>query len=256
MDNRTFFHLSAFRGSVTNGTTNTAIAGVLDAALTRSASSNFLAPPNSIISAAISGGVNASRARINTPAVRQVGFPQIAPMGTGVTATNPQNIAYWGPNGARPKDADEVSVEYTHSDAGAQVGWALMWWRFGHKAWTPGIQYRLRYTAAITAVVGSWVSGALAFDQTLPSGIYQIQGMDAFGTNLLGARLAFPGGGWRPGVLAHNTLSTVPRQEFVDGSLGVFGEFDSVNPPQLEVYAEAANSAQEGFLDVVRLGDR
>jgi hypothetical protein len=96
----------------------------------------------------------------------------------------------------------------------------------------------------------------LTFDQTLPSGIYQIQGMNAFGANLLGARLIFTGGGWRPGVLAMQTLSSVPRQEFTDGSFGVFGEFDSVTIPQLEIFAEGANAAQEGFLDVVRLGDR
>ena len=256
MDNRTYFHLSAFRGSVTNGTTNTAIAGVLDGILSRSSGNNFLAPEGSTIWGAIGGGVNASRQRINTPAVRQVALPMIAPLGTGVTATNPQNLSVYGAQGPRPKDADEVSVEATHSDAAPQIQWALMWWRFGRKEWTPGIRYRVRYTAAITGVVGSWALGAMTFDQTLPSGYYQIQGMDAFGANLLGARLVFPGGGWRPGVLAHNTLSTVPRSEFVDGSLGVFGEFDSVNVPQLEIYVEAANSAQEGFLDLVRLGDR
>jgi len=256
MDNRTYFHLSAFRGSVVNATTNTAIAGVLDNILARSAGNNFLAPQNSVIAASIGGGVNASRQRINTPAVRQVGFPQVAPMGTGVTAINPANLAYWGEYGAKPADADEVSVEATHSDAAPQIQWNLMWWRFGKKAWTPGKQYRLRYTGAIAGVVGSWASGALTFDQTLPSGIYQIQGMNAFGANLLGARLIFTGGGWRPGVLAMQTLSSVPRPEFTDGSLGVFGEFDSVTIPQLEIYVEAANAAQEGFLDVVRLSDR
>lgn len=256
MDNRTYFHLSAFRGSVTNGTTNTAIAGVLDNILSRSANNNFLAPDKSQIVAAVSGGVNASRARINTPAVRQVALPMIAPMSTGVAAINPQNWAYYGSGGPRPQPADEVSVEYTHSDAAPQIGFALMWWVFGRKQPQPGTLYRVRWTATITGVTGSWASGALTFDQTLPSGVYEIQGMDAFGTNLLGARLIFPGGGWRPGVLAHNTLSTQPIEDFTDGTLGAFGQFDSVNVPQLEVYVEAANTAQEGFLDLVRIGDR
>lgn len=256
MDNRTYFHLAAFRGSVTNGTTNTAIAGVSDNILSKSTSGNYLAPDGVNIWGAISGGVNASRARINTPSVRQVAFPSIAPMGTGVTATNPQNISAYGYTGPKPAPADELSVEYTHSDAAPQIGWALMWMTFGRKAPTPGRVYRVRYTAAITAVVGSWVSGALTFDQTLPSGIYEISAMDAFGANLLGARLIFPGGGWRPGIMAHNTLSTQPNPIFTDGTLGAFGQFDSVNTPQLEICAEAANTAQEGFLDLVRLGDR
>lgn len=256
MDNKTYFHLAAYRGSVNNGTTNTAIAGVQDNILSRSANNAFIAPSGSTIGAAIGGGVNASRQRINTPSARYVALPQIAPLSTGVTAQNPQNLAYWGNMGIKPRDADEVSVEATHSDAGPQVQWSLMWWLFGRKPWTPGMQYRTRWTAAITGTIGGWESGSITFDQTLPSGIYEIQGMDAFGTNLLGARLIFPGGGWRPGVLAHNTLSTVPRREFTDGSLGAFGQFDSVNVPQLEIYVEAANSAQEGFFDLVRVGDR
>lgn len=256
MDNRTYFHLAAFRESIAAGTAFTQVNGVLDNILTRSANSNFIAPSGSQIVASIGGGVDAARQRINTPSARYVGFPSIAPLGTGVTANNPQNLAFWGGAGIRPADADEISVEAVQSNVGAQVAWNLMWLAFGRKPWTPGMQYRLRWTASITGVVGSWASGALSFDQTLPSGIYEIQGMDAFGANLLGARLIFPGGGWRPGVLAHETLSTVPRREFVDGSFGVFGQFDSVNQPQLEIFVEAANTAQEGFFDLVRVGDR
>ena len=256
MPNPTFFHLAAFRGSVTNGTTNTAIAGVADQILTKAASGAFLAPRSSRIWGAVSGGVNHSRARINTPATRKIALPQIAPTGTGTATTNPQNMSIYGPSGPMPDDADEISVEATHSDAAPQIQWALMWLQFGFKPLASGEKIRVRWTAAIAGVVGSWASGALTFDQTLPSGYYQVQGMDAFGTNLLGARLIFPGGGWRPGVLAHNTLSTVPREEFVDGSLGAFGEFDNVNVPQLEIFVEAANAAQEGFLDLCRIASR
>lgn len=256
MDNRTFFHLAAFRGTVTNGTANTAIAGVLDNILARSAANAFLAPKGSRIRVATSGGVNATRARVNTPALRAVGLPYIAPIGTGVTALSPPNLADYGEYGPMPAEADEISVEYTHSDAAPQIGWALMWLKFGRKEPQPGMKYRVRGTATITGVVGSWASGAITLDQTLPAGIYQIQGMDAFGANLLGARLIFTGGGWRPGVFARNTLSSVPSPIFLNESLGVFGEFDSVTTPQLEIYVEAANTAQEVYLDLVRIGDR
>lgn len=256
MDNRTFFHLAAFRGSVTNGTTNTAIAGVLDNILARAASNNFLAPSGARIRLATAGGVNATRSRINTPALRQVGLPYIAPINQTVAAPSPPNVADFGDFGPLPAEADEISVEATHSDAAPQIQYSLMWLKFGRKEPTPGQKYRIRGTAAITGVVGSWASGALTLDQTLPSGVYQIQGMDAFGTNLLGARLIFTGGGWRPGVLARNAVGSIPHSIFTDGSLGVFGEFDSVTLPQLEIYVEAANSAQEVYLDLVRIGGR
>lgn len=256
MDNRTYHHLAAFRGSVPNGTTNTAIAGVLDNILARAASNNFISPADVTIRAASAGGVNSSRARINTPNVRAVGLPYIAPINTGITAPSPPNLADFGVNGPKPSPADEISVESTHTDAAPQIQYALMWLSFQRKPWTPGDRYRIRGTAAIAGVVGSWASGAITLDQNLPAGIYEIQGMDAFGTNLLGARLIFTGGGWRPGVLARNAVSSIPKDFFTDGSLGVYGQFDTIAIPQLEIYVEAANAAQEVYFDVVRVGNR
>lgn len=253
MDNRTYFHLAAFRGSVTNGTTNTAIAGVNDNALAKSSTGAFFAPGGCKIIAAEAGGVNASRSRINSPAFRNVGLPYIAPLNTGVTAPSPPNIADYRPQGFRPAETDEISVEATHTDAAAQIQYALLWLAFSRKEPSPGDALRLRFTSTITGVVGSWASGALTLDQNVPAGDYQIIGMDVFGTNLLGARLVFTGGGWRPGVLARNAVGSVPEEMFLNRSMGVFGEFNNTAIPQLEIFVEAANSAQEGYLDVVKI---
>jgi hypothetical protein len=152
-----------------------------------------------------------------------------------------------------PNVTDEVSVESTHSDAATQIQYAGLWFRFGMKQQTPGMEYRLRFTSAIAGVVGSWAGGAITMDQNVPAGTYQIVGMDVFGTNLLLARLVFTGGGWRPGVLGRNTLISVPHTLGLSGRLGVFGEFNNTAIPQLEIYVEAACAAQEGYFDVVKI---
>ena len=256
LDNRTFFHTVAYRGSVTNGTTNTAIAGVADNIIPKASSGAFLFNESLTIRAGLAGGVNASRSRINTPNVRAVGLPYIAPISAGVTNPSPLNVADFGTNGPQPNVADEVSIEATHTDAGAQIQWAALWLRRSVKPWTPADRYRIRGTAAITGVVGSWASGAITLDQNLPAGIYEIQGMDAFGTNLLLARLIFPGGGLRPGCAARNAVANVPHPMFTDGRLGVYGQFDTVALPQLEIFVEAANSAQEIYFDIARVSNR
>lgn len=256
VDNRTFFHLLAFRGSVTNGTTNTAIAGVLDNIVARAASNNFIAPDGATIRLGVAGGINASRARINTPNVRKVGLPYIAPINQTVAVPSPPNIADFGDNGPTPTEADEISVESTHTDAAPQIQFAGLWLKFQRKPWTPGDRFRVRGTAAITGVVGSWASGAITLDQNLPAGIYEIQGMDAFGTNLYLARLIFTGGGWRPGCLARNAVASIPHPAFTDGRLGSYGQFDTIAMPQLEIFVEAANSAQEVYFDLVRVANR
>lgn len=256
MDNRTYFHTAAYRGSVVNATTNTAIAGVADNILARSAANNFLAPDGVTIRAAIAGGVNASRARINTPNVRQVGLPYIAPLNTGITIPSPPNVADFGTLGPKPSAADEISIESTHTDAAPQIQFAGIWLAFQRKPWTTGDRYRIRGTAAITGVVGAWASGAITLDQNLPAGIYEIQGMDLFGTNLILGRLIFTGGGWRPGALARNAVNGLPSDLFTNGNLGVYGQFDTVALPQLEIYVEAASAAQEIYLDIARVGNR
>ena len=248
-----YFHTVAYRGSVVNATTNTAIAGVQDDVLTRAASNAFLAPPGCRIRAGIAGGVNASRARIDTAEARKVGLPYIAPLNTGITAPSPPNVADYGPSGIRPQQNDEVAVQSTHTDAAPQIQFAGLWFYFNRVEPQGGNEYRLRFTSAITGVVGSWASGALTFDQVLAVGKYQITGLDVFGTNLLLARLLFTGGGWRPGCLARNAVGSVPHPLFTAGALGVWGEFDSTTPPQLQTYVEAANTAQEGYVDVIKI---
>jgi hypothetical protein len=249
------FHLAAFRGSVTNGTTNTAIAGVPDQAMTRDASGNFLAPPQSSIRFAAAGGINLQRERINTPSLREVALPYIDPVNQTLAVPSPPNLADFGPVGIIPRAVDSISVEATHSDAAPQVMYAMVLFQFGRQEQQAGKEYRTRFTATITGSAGTWQSGGITLDQVLPAGIYQVTGLDVFGTNLLGARLIFPGAAYRPGILARNAVNSVPHPAFTDGRLGVYGEFNSAFMPQLEIYVEAANTAQEGYMDLVKIGD-
>lgn len=246
------FHLAAFRGSVVNGTTNTAIAGVPDQALARDAAGNFLAPPNSTIRFSATGGINMSRSRINTPSLREVALPYIAPVNQTIAIPSPPNLADFGDYGVMPRFGDSISVESTHTDVAAQIMYALLWLMFGRVQPRAGKLYRTRFTAAITGSAGTWQSGAIVLDQVLPAGIYQVVGMDVEGTNLLGARLIFPGAPWRPGVMGRNAINAVPHRKFLTEELGVYGEFNSVMMPQLEIYVEAACTAQEGYLDLIQ----
>lgn len=255
MDNETYFHTAAFRLSVTNGTTNTPLAGVADTILTKAASGAFLAPPQSRIRLAVAGGVNASRARIDTPKMREIGLPYIAPLNQTVVVPSPPNLADYGEFGPAPEQDDEINVQSTHTDAAPQIQFAGIWLKFNRREVPTGKRYRLRFTGAIAGVVGSWANGAITFDQTLPASTYAIVGLDVFGTNLYLARLIFAGGGWRPGCLARNAVNSVPLPVFNDGSLGCYGKFRSVNPPNLDIYCEGANAAQEGYMDVVDVGN-
>ncbi len=254
--NQTYFHVAAYRKSVTNGVANDPLTVVNDQILTPNSTTSFLVPERLRLFMAVIKSASVTRGRINTPALRYIGLPDIAPADVGLTVASPPNVAVWGPMGVELPPADAIAVEGTHGGGAAEVMAACVWlWKPGRTK-VPGPVYRTRWTAAITGVAGSWVNGALTPDSTLPAGIYEIQGMDCQSANGIAARLAFPGGGYRPGCLVRNALTSIRFPDYQNGELGPYGQFDSVNPPTLDIYGEGASSAQVVWLDVVRIGDR
>lgn len=254
--NETFWHVAAYYESLTNSLTNTPVDAVNDGVLTRTSSNNYILPQPGKLRAMYSAGVSLTRARINTPALRYVGLPYGGAVNLALATPAVPNITDWGDMGPTLPTADEISVEHTLGGAAPEVEYTALWFNFGMRPTPPGPTYRILFTAAITCAPGTWVSGSMTPDSTLPAGRYSIVGMTAIGTNLALARLIFPGGGYRPGCLAQNTVGLYTPPMFTDGSMGLYGTFDSVNVPSLEAFSIGACSAQTIFLDVVRTGNR
>lgn len=254
--NETFWHLAAYFASLTNGTTNSAVAAVQDQILTRTTSNNFILPRPGRLRMMYSAGASILRARVNTPSLRYVGLPFVGPVNTALVVPSPSNLTDWGELGPPIPTADEVSVEHSLGGAAPENEFSLVWFSFGPPKIVGGPVYRIRFTASITCSAGTWVNGSMTPDQTLPAGTYSVVGMTANGTNLAAARLVFANGGFRPGCLTMNAVNSIPQKVFTDGSLGQYGVFDSVNIPTLDAFSVAACTSQEVYLDIVRLGDR
>lgn len=250
----TYWHLAAYFASLTNGTT-TANTIVSDQVLTPSGTTAFILPKPGRLRMAYSAGVSLTAVQINTPSLRYVGLPFVGPVNATLTVPSPPNVTDWGEMGPPIPVVDAISAVHTLGGGAPENELTGLWFSFGSAPIPASPIYRLRFTATITAVVGSWVTGALTPDTTLPQGTYSVVGMDAFGTNLVFARLIFPGSFFRPGVLCRNATSGVAWPGWADGRMGVYGSFKSVNLPNLEILASGANTAQTVFLDVVRTGD-
>ena len=109
-------------------------------------------------------------------------------------------------------------------------------------------------TSATTATAHAWTACSLTFSQALRAGTYAIVGMKAMGVSAIGARLIFANQGARPGCPAYLTESDIDNPIFRNGNLGVWGTFSHNNVPQLEIFADAADTAQQVYLDVVKIG--
>jgi hypothetical protein len=254
--NETFFHLCAFSGSIAQLTADLQIPAVSDQIFTRNSANNFILPQPGKLRLATGLSANLQRWRINTPSLRQIGLPYLAPVNVSATIPSPVNVYNPGEFGPTIPQADEIQSDATQGGAAAEVVNIFHWYQFRRQEVPVGVEYKLRLTATITGITNGWANGTMSPGNTLPAGIYAVTGLDVVGTNILAGRLIFAGGGWRPGCLARQSLGQIPRPEFDNGELGSYGTFDSVNLPNLEIFCVGANASQEIYMSVVRVGNR
>lgn len=247
----TYFHLAAYRATITNGLVDAAINAVQDNQLTIS-NNNFVLPKQAKLLWAAGFGTNLNRLRLNTPKMRYVSLPSLVPINAAnVVPANPNIVDYVDEN-IILDTIDEVGVQGTHTDAAPQALTALLAFGFGFREVPAQPVFRVRATATITQVAGSWVNGNMTFDQTLPRGTYHVVGLDVVGANCTAARLVFAGGGYRPGTICRDTAASNKHRLFDSHRLGVFGTFDSINTPSLDIFALGAGATQTVFLDLIR----
>lgn len=130
-------------------------------------------------------------------------------------------------------------------------------------ALTPGQFVTAHATTTGTLTAGAWTQVTPTFDQNLPAGTYGIIGMRAFSATALFFRM-FPSTGskWRPGgiaVQAYDQLDqwgqrAIPWGGQVLAPWGVWLTFYQNVPPKVEIFATAADTAEEFDFDLVYLG--
>lgn len=128
---------------------------------------------------------------------------------------------------------------------------------------SPGRFFTVHWTAATTLTASNWTQVQPAFDQALYAGYYALIGARAFSATGLFFRL-FPAMGpkWRPGGICVNSYDQMDpyNQRYQNafgptpGSWGQWITFFQNVPPQVEFFATAADTAEEGWFDLVYLG--
>lgn len=203
--------------------------------------------------AAYVGIPDCTAARINAPSLRRISLPYISPMSLTALPANVPPLIMYGDFGPRLERTEELTIEASRGNVAAADAYALLWVRARQKMATPGPIITVQLTTSITIAEGVWTAGNITLTQTLPAGRYEIVGMDAFGTNLLAARVIFPGGGYRPGVLAQGAQGEWNQMDSRFGRMGAFGTFDSFAQPLVECFGVGAGTSQIIYWDLVKV---
>ena len=252
------FHVAAFAEQIAAAGTFQAIAAVADDQLFTAGDDVRVPAGLPFLLAAFSIGAAQSRARIVAPSLRAFAnyeispkiisesVPLIDPAWSVTMVTDPLPLAV----------GESVNYE-SDGGAGAGVGMQTGIIFLGDGPVLPVVgQIRtIRATATVAGTEIVWGSGALTFSEDLPTGIYQVVGARCEADNPGAFRLIFVAGGPRPGSLASLNDQGSEVLGARRGGWGVWGQFDTNQPPTLEILSLAgAGTAQVLYLDIMRVG--
>jgi hypothetical protein len=247
------FHLLAWRESIAQTTEND-LQPVPDQVFTIQ-NNHFLPSTNMAIVAAYASSANLTLARFVSPKFRQVTTPYIRPTGAALLPISRPPIMDLRANPLIANGLEELAVFATQGGGAAEVVYALAAMQRGVQTPVPaGDVWTMRGTGTTTVTAGAWSLCSITWADSLPVGNYAVVGLSAVSTTGVAARLIFNNQQDRPGGLAFATDGLIPPIQFVQGGLGVWGTFSSTVLPNVEMLCNAADTAQEVFMDFVRIG--
>jgi hypothetical protein len=223
---------------------------------------SHLFPPRDLpLKMAFAHGVTLARARISTPKTRQIAIPVIP--GIEQAALPPDNPYVWDLRRnpyILPRE-EEIAIEIFQNAVGAEDEWAVLSFDYPTQAALPvpdvipsGDVTVLRATGTTVQTADAWSDITLTYDQQLPVGLYAVIGAQMFGATAHAFRLILDGQYPRPGGIPQLNPGGRPWEGQVMGGMGVWGTFRTVSLPRLQVYSDAADAAQEVWIQVVRVG--
>jgi hypothetical protein len=230
------------------------IAAIADPSLT--VAGNNVQIPNfaSMLVAAYALSPNIVQAQLQSPSLRRIANFDIYPLAQAYTPATVFEMAQFFQNPIQ-LDVNEQMQAFISEDAvGADDLAVIAFLADGKPDLITDPMYTLHCTAAITCNAYEWTNGALVFDQALPVGTYGIVGAKGYSVNGIAFRFVFQGSTPRPGGLCvdQTYLTDMINQRY--GGWGLWGTFDSVTPPTLDWLANAADVAEDLYLDLIKLG--
>lgn len=220
-------------------------------------------------------GVNLVHVRAQTPSMLPFPWPTLDPNNRGGAFESPPRVHDFSETPLPLRPTDEFDIFATQNAAGAQVQYVMTTFcdqapqplpvqvlppTLTQNPMTPGRYFSAHWTASVTLTAGAWTVVQPIFDQALPAGYYALLGARTFSASALFFRM-FPAMGpiWRPGgcaVQAYDQIDPANQRyiPIIDGenpAWGVWLSFFQNVPPQVEVFATAADTSEEGWFDLV-----
>lgn len=247
------FHLSAYTESIGN-VADTDVDALTDDILTIQNTHFVLSQPMQLLGAAAMSAT-LSRAKLASPSMRQVASPFIRPIIAAVQPPANPNLWLLDYNPFVIPPFEEIQMQVTSGVAMTERFTGLIWLANQIDSLPIGNVIPLRFTSTTAAVANAWTTATITFTDTIPSGVYAAVLSECQSTNGIAHRWIFSNQLWRPGFPSYAALGSRHPYAISKGQFGSMGRFRSNDLPRLQVLANGADAAHEGYLHVVRVGN-
>lgn len=199
-------------------------------------------------------GANITRAQLQSPSLRRILNPEIIPLDVAAEPTTDFRGNLFPEMPIALEAGEQLTAHIAEDAAGVSDNYVFVWLSDGAIAPVSGEMFTVRVTNSDTLNANKWTNGSMVFDQTLPVGTYALVGARFESANLIAFRFLFQGFANRPGGIGCDGVSDKVPEVQRRGGLGVWGQFDSRTPPTVDFFSSVADSAQVGYLDLVKVG--
>jgi hypothetical protein len=275
------FHLELFSSSIAQGANTFAQVNYFssDAILPALVNGVQVSPDLPFVMGIAGVSTNLVHVRPQANSMLPYPYPTLSPNNRGASFENPPRFWDFTAAPIPLKPTEEFDIFATQNGAAAQSVYVAVLFSDARPAAipvtfnppgvasnpaTPGRFTSVHWTASATLNVGAWTQVQPAFDQALYAGYYALVGARTYSATGLFFRM-YPSMGdkWRPGgvcVNAYDQLDPANQRGFSSwaarpaGPWGTWLSFYQNVPPKVEIFATAADTAEEGWFDLVYLG--
>ena len=251
-------HLSGWAEDIDGAGATTQLAALLDPLL--SVTGDNIRTPSldriAMLAAGIASG-GTGQAQLVAPVLREIGNMLVTPINGNADADvepdDPPKLVDLRDFPLQMRAGENMTAEFNSNTTAAAFQWLLALF-FDEITPVPAGPVRtMRFTNTDTLTARVFTNGNLTAVEELPAGEYAVIGMRAVSATLIAARLVPRGAGWRPGIICGDVDGYEDHPMFRMGGLGEWLRFRHDEVPSVDFLADAADSDQDVFLDVVKV---
>lgn len=247
------WHTCAYSASITNGSTNAAVAAVADNVFKIGASNGFVLQEDMMLLLAEVAPNNATAARLQSPKLAQFGYLQLEPLQAGAKTANGLLLASWPFRPFTFRNQEEVVAYVDTGGAASAVETIVASFSNGIDQIPTGEELTIKFTSTTAAVSGAWTLLTITLSQTLPEGRYAMIGSTLQSTNGLYHRWTFWNQFYRPGMPSTTAYTAQQWPGERDYRMGLMGQFSNVTLPNIEALVIGTDSSHTGFMKVLKV---